>query len=59
IHHAPKGVFLETPADIARHAREIYIQSGVTDAMPPANVSFMEDAERDAIIRWYRAAVSG
>ena len=56
IYHAPKGVFLETPGDIARQAREIYLQAGVTDAMPPANVSFMEDAERDAIIRWYRAA---
>ncbi|WP_408634478.1 urate hydroxylase PuuD [Paracoccus zhejiangensis] len=56
IYHAPKGVFLETPGDIARAAREIYLQAGVTDAMPPANVSFMEDAERDAIIRWYRAA---
>ncbi len=56
IYHAPKGVFLETPGDIARAAREIYLQAGVTDAMPPANVSFMEEAERDAIIRWYRAA---
>ncbi|MBT5295079.1 MAG: urate hydroxylase PuuD, partial [Octadecabacter sp.] len=26
---APKGVLLDTPADIARNAREIYIQSGV------------------------------
>ncbi|MFV0302969.1 MAG: urate hydroxylase PuuD [Paracoccus sp. (in: a-proteobacteria)] len=56
IYHAPKGVFLETPGDIARAAREIYLQAGVTDAMPPANVSFMEEAERDAIIRWYRTA---
>ncbi|WP_422385851.1 urate hydroxylase PuuD [Paracoccus tegillarcae] len=56
IYHAPKGLFLETTADITRAAREIYIQAGVTDAMPPANVSFMEPEERDAIIRWYRAA---
>ncbi|WP_185968481.1 urate hydroxylase PuuD [Paracoccus sp. M683] len=56
IYHAPKGLFLETPGDIARAAREIYLQAGVTDAMPPANVSFMEPEERDAIIRWYRAA---
>ncbi|MDO5631714.1 MAG: urate hydroxylase PuuD [Paracoccus sp. (in: a-proteobacteria)] len=59
IHHAPKGVFLETPADVARHARAIYLQSGVTEAMPPANLSFMEPDERDAIIRWYRAAMRG
>ncbi|MDO5528975.1 MAG: urate hydroxylase PuuD [Paracoccus sp. (in: a-proteobacteria)] len=56
VYHAPKGVFLETPADVARYARDIYLQSGVTEAMPPANVSFMEEAERDAIIAWYRAA---
>ncbi|MFV0302968.1 MAG: CNNM domain-containing protein [Paracoccus sp. (in: a-proteobacteria)] len=56
IYHAPKGVFLETPGDIARAAREIYLQAGVTDALPPANVSFIEEGERDAIIRWYRAA---
>ncbi|MDO5611733.1 MAG: urate hydroxylase PuuD [Paracoccus sp. (in: a-proteobacteria)] len=59
LYHAPKGVFLETPADVARHARAIYLQSGVTGAMPPANVSFMEPDERDAIIRWYRAAMRG
>ena len=55
IHTAPKGVLLETPDDITRAAREIYIQAGVTDAMPPANVSFMEPEERQAIIDWYRS----
>lgn len=53
--HAPKGVFLETPADIAKHAREIYVQAGLTDAMPPANVSFMEPQERAQVIRWFRS----
>jgi uncharacterized membrane protein len=47
---------LETPADIAKNAKLIYIQSGVTDAMPPANVSYMEAPERAAIRKWYRAA---
>lgn len=56
IYHAPKGVFLETPADIARAAREIYVQAGLTNAMPPANVSFMEPEERAQVIRWYRGA---
>ncbi|MDP5305503.1 urate hydroxylase PuuD [Paracoccus sp. 2205BS29-5] len=56
ITHAPKGVFLETPADIARAARDIYVQAGLTDAMPPANVSYMEDAERARVIRWFRQA---
>nr|WP_126154670.1 urate hydroxylase PuuD [Paracoccus haematequi] len=54
--HAPKGVFLETPQDIAKHALEIYVQAGLTDAMPPANVSFMEPQERAQVIRWFRSA---
>lgn len=54
IHRAPKGLLLETPSDIARAAREIYVQAGVTNAMPPANVSFMEEEERRTIMRWYR-----
>ena len=56
IHWAPKGVVLETDADIVRAAREIYLQSGVTNAMPPANVSYMEEDERRKIVEWYRAA---
>ncbi|MGJ8624954.1 MAG: urate hydroxylase PuuD [Yoonia sp.] len=53
---APRGVLLDTPADIARNARAIYIQSGVSHAMPPANVTAMSDADRQAIVQWYRAA---
>ena len=54
IHRAPKAVLLETPADIAAHARQIHLQAGVTSAMPPANVTYMEPQERSALIRWYR-----
>lgn len=50
----PKGVVLETPADIARAAREIYVQSGLTDAMPPANLTDMQPEERAQIMRWFR-----
>ena len=53
---APKGVLLETKADIARNAQEIYLQAGVSHAMPPANVTFMETEDREAIIRWFRNA---
>ncbi|MGJ8611418.1 MAG: urate hydroxylase PuuD [Octadecabacter sp.] len=53
---APRGVLLDTPADIARNARAIYIQSGVSHAMPPANVTAMSDADRQTIVQWYRAA---
>ena len=53
---APKGVLLETPADIARQARRIYLQAGLSHAMPPANVTELPEADRLAIRRWYRAA---
>jgi len=53
----PKGVILETEAHVARYAREIYLQSGRTHAMPPANVSWMEQSERQSIIRWYEGAL--
>ncbi|WP_420411764.1 urate hydroxylase PuuD [Roseibium sp.] len=56
IHWAPKNLLLETEADVARAAKQIYLQAGVTDAMPPANVSFMEEDERRQIIAWYRNA---
>lgn len=56
IHRAPRGVLLETPAQIALLARRITVQAGLTHAMPPANASFMEPAERDRIVAWYRAA---
>lgn len=52
----PKGVVLETPAQIAREARRIYMQAGVTHAMPPANLSYMEPQERAAIVRWFQGA---
>ena len=53
LHGAPKGVILESEHDIARHAREIFLQSGAARAMPPGNVSYMETAERLTIVRWY------
>jgi uncharacterized membrane protein len=56
---APKGVILETEADIAAHAREIYLQAGRSHAMPPGNITGMEPAERRAIVDWYRAATAG
>ncbi len=58
IHRAPKNVLLETPSEVAALAQQIYLHSGVTDAMPPANVSWMEPEERRAIVAWYRAANS-
>lgn len=53
----PKGLKLETEAQIARAAREIYLQAGIGHAMPPANLSFIEPDERAQIVAWYRGAV--
>ncbi|WP_295536142.1 urate hydroxylase PuuD [uncultured Thioclava sp.] len=55
IGRAPKGIHLETPREVAAAAREIYLQAGLSDAMPPGNLSFMEPQERAAIRKWYRA----
>ena len=54
----PKGVVLDTERSIINHAREIYLQAGLSHAMPPANVSFMEEEERRLIVAWYRAATT-
>ncbi len=57
IRWAPKHVFLETQADVARHAQAIFLQSGASHAMPPPNaIRTMTDANRAAIVAWYRDA---
>jgi len=55
----PKGVRLDRAEDIAIHAHQIYIQSGITHAMPPGNLSYMEPAERARIVAWYRDVTDG
>ncbi|MTJ04983.1 MAG: urate hydroxylase PuuD [Sediminimonas qiaohouensis] len=59
LHWAPKGVHLDTPARIAGQARAIYLQAGLSHAMPPANLSWMEEEERESIIAWYNSATGG
>ena len=54
IYRAPKGVVLETDADIAAHAREIYLQAGRSHAMPPGNVTQITPQERALLVAWYR-----
>lgn len=53
IRWAPGGVFLETRADVVRAARAVYLQSAASHAMPPANRTGMEPAERRLIAEWY------
>ena len=59
IRWAPKGVVLETDSDIARRAREVFLQAGVSHAMPPGNLTGMTEAERALIRRWWRESPPG
>jgi len=52
----PKGVVLETESDVARHAEQIYLQAGVSHAMPPPNAVQMDGEARAQIVNWVRAA---
>ena len=58
IRWAPKGVFLETPADIAKNASAIYLQAGVSHAMPPANITGIAPEERQQLAAWFKAGES-
>jgi uncharacterized membrane protein len=49
---APKGIRLDTPEEIARHAEAIRIQSVLTHAMPPNNITDMSLEERRAVAAW-------
>ena len=56
LHWPPKGVMLETPAQIAHNARAIYFQAGISHAMPPGNLTYIEPEERAQIVAWFNAA---
>jgi uncharacterized membrane protein len=58
INRPPKGVALENDAEIAAHAREIYIQAGRSHAMPPGNITDMTNDERKLVAAWFESAVS-
>ncbi len=59
IYFAPKGVKLETDAEIAAYAREIYLQAGRSHAMPPGNITSITPEERRQIANWYEGVVAG
>ena len=54
----PKGVMLETDQQIITQAKSIIMQSALSHAMPPANVSYMEPEERRILLRWFKASLS-
>ena len=51
--HPPKGFVVENKEDIKRYARQVYVQSAISKAMPPNNISYMEEIERFTIQYWY------
>jgi uncharacterized membrane protein len=54
VHWPPKGVMLETPDQIAANAQRIYLQAGISHAMPPAGRVPMDAAARAVIVDWVR-----
>ena len=54
VYWAPRNVLLDSDDQIMRFASQIYMQAGISEAMPPANVTFMETSERENLIAWYR-----
>ena len=53
--NAPKLIRLETKKDILDNIDNIYSQSVLSFAMPPGNLSFIEDHERAEIQKLYIA----
>jgi len=56
---APRGLVLESDQQIAAHAEQIYLFAARSHAMPPGNISYMEESERAQIARWYETAGEG
>ncbi|MDB5366166.1 MAG: cysteine desulfurase [Rhodospirillales bacterium] len=51
--HAPRGVRLDSEAEIVRHLAELRAQAGLSRAMPPGNLTEMTQSER-ALLRAVR-----
>jgi uncharacterized membrane protein len=54
--HAAGNLALDSPGAIRRHARPIYLQAAISDAMPPGNVTRLEPDERGVLAAWYEDA---
>jgi uncharacterized membrane protein len=55
VHAPPKGVVLDDPENIRRHARLIEINAVRSHAMPPGNVTEMTPQERQILAAWIAA----
>ena len=54
----PKAWSSKPKTDITKAAREIYLQAAITTAMPPANITYMTDEERQTIARSFQDMVN-
>jgi len=55
VHAPPKGVVLDDPGNIRRHAHLIEINAVRSNAMPPGNVTAMTAQERQILAAWLAA----
>jgi uncharacterized membrane protein len=55
VHAPPKGVLLDGPDNIRRHAHLIEINAVRSRAMPPGNITEMTDQERHVLAAWLAA----
>jgi uncharacterized membrane protein len=55
VHSPPKGVLLDSPENIRRHARLIEINAVRSHAMPPGNITEMTGEERQILAAWLAA----
>jgi len=55
VHAPPKGVVLDDPDNIRRHAHLIEINAVRSNAMPPGNVTAMTAQERQILAAWLAA----
>jgi uncharacterized membrane protein len=55
---AAKGIALDTPEQIKRHAQLIYQQVSQQKTMPLGNITNMTEDERALIARWYEAGAN-
>jgi uncharacterized membrane protein len=51
----PKGLRLDTPEMIRKHAQEIQLQATLTHAMPPGNITAISPEERQLLADWIAA----
>ena len=57
IAEAPKGVMLDTPEQVALHIHQVGMQAGLSNAMPPGNVTEITPEERQVLANWVIAGV--